>query len=763
VIVSAASIASAQRIAPAVDPAVTLNVDVSANRQAISPYIYGLNFAKQAFATEISLPVRRWGGNHTTRYNFQLNAFNHGSDWFFHNNTAYDPFTGFHETADEWIAENAATGAQSLITLPMIGYVAKDGNQSTCGYDKAKYPTQDAWDTASGYPDCGNGFNAGVPIVNDPLDTSTAVTQSFAGAWVAHLVANHGASTAGGVKFYALDNEPGLWHETHRDVHPTPFSYDESYNSGSAYAAAVKAVDPDAMILGPVQDGWTRYFYASYVSQAQADADRNNHGGVDFVPWYLQQMSAYEQAHGTRLLDYLDLHFYPQNGVDQSPAGDAANQALRLRSVRALWDPTYQDESWIGGAGIDDGIVQLIPRMHSWVNASYPGTKLALTEYNFGGLEHINGALAQADLLGIFGREGLDLATLWAYPSQTINGKEVDYDVFDTLPGAYAFRMYRNYDGAGSMFGDTSVSASSSDQSQLSVYAAQRTGDSSLLLMILNKTMTTSVTGAVNLAGFVPAASAQVYRYSDANLNAIASLAAQPVGGGGFTASFPMNSITLVRIPTAAPAVVTGAASAIAQTTATLNGTANPNRTATTAHFEYGPTTAYGSTTPNQVLGTGSSSASIGGGAIGGLTCNTLYHFRATATNPGGTSVGADQTFTTASCSGFTDDPLVVHGTSVKAIHVTELRTRIDASRVHFGLAGYGWTDANPGGLQVKVVHIAQLRTALQEAYDKAILAGRNVVRPAFTDDPLAAHQTVIKAIHITQLRDSVINLEANW
>ncbi len=752
-----------RKMRPEADPAVTLNVDVSANRKAISAFVYGLNFAKPAFATEITLPVRRWGGNLTTRYNWQVNGFNHGSDWFFHNNTSFDPYTSANQTADQWVTENAGTAAESLITLPMIGYVAKDGSPSTCGFNKNKYPAQDAWDTASGFPDCGNGLNGGVPIVNDPLDTSIAATQTFAAAWVTHLVATHGASSAGGVRFYALDNEPGLWHETHRDVHPVPFSYDESYNSGSAWAAAVKAVDPGALILGPVQDGWTRYFYASYASQAQADADRNNHGGIDFVPWYLQQMSAYQQAHGTRLLDYLDLHFYPQNGVDLSPAGDANNQALRLRSTRALWDPTYVDESWIAAAGPDNGIVRLIPRMHDWVNASYPGTRLALTEYNWGGLEHINGALTQADILGIFGREGLDLATLWAYPSQfNSGGQEIDYDVFETLPGAYAFRMYRNYDGAGGTFGETSVSATSSDQSQLSVYAAQRTSDSSLTLMIINKAMITSVTGTVNIAGFVPAAGAQVYRYSDANLNAITSLAIQAVAAGGFTASFPANSITLVRIPTSAPTVLTGAAGAIGTSGATLNGTGNPNGSATTGHFQYGLTTAYGSTTPNQALGTGSAAVAIGGGNISGLACNTLYHFRATATNPGGAAAGSDQTFTTAACAGFTDDPLITHFTLIKAVHLTEIRSRVDVLRVHFGLTPFGWTDLNLGGIAVKAVHVAELRTALGAAYDAAIAAGRGVTRPVFTDDPLTQQQTMIKTIHIAELRDAVLTLEAH-
>ena len=216
---------------------------------------------------------------------------------------------------------------------------------------------------------------------------------------------------------------------------PLPTTYDEMRDKTYAYAAAIKQADPSAKTLGPVLWGWCAYFFSA-LDGCNIGTDYTSHGNTAFVPWYLQQMKAYEQAHGVRLVDYLDLHYYPQaDGVSLSGAGNAATQALRLRSTRSLWDPTYVDESWIGGAGWEGGIVKLIPRMKEWVTANYTGTKLAITEYNWGALDHINGAVAQADVLGIFGREGLDLATLWGPP--TVN-----------QPGAYAFRMYRNYDGA---------------------------------------------------------------------------------------------------------------------------------------------------------------------------------------------------------------------------------------------------------------------------------------------------------------------------
>src|SRR6201999_1082413 len=135
---------------------------------------------------------------------------------------------------------------------------------------------------------------------------------------------------------------------------------------------------------------------------------------------------------------------------------------------QSLWNPNYTDESWTKDLGLDP--VMLIPRMRAWVQKYYPGTKLSISEYNWGGLESINGALAQADVLGIFGREGLDLATMWDPPASN-------------QPGAFAFRMFRNYDGAGAAFGGTSVRAVSADQSRVAVYAALR-ADGALTIIL---------------------------------------------------------------------------------------------------------------------------------------------------------------------------------------------------------------------------------------------------------------------------------------
>ncbi len=521
----------------AAGPALTVNA--GGERYPINPMIYGMNFASESLAAELRLPVNRWGGNATTRYNWQNDTSNHASDWYFENipnDNAHPELLPNGSSSDQFVEQNRRTATQTLLTVPLIGWTPKS-RTFACGFSIAKYGPQDAADY-QWHPDCGNGLKNKQPLTgSDPSDTSQAIGPDFDQGWISHLVARYGAASQGGVTLYNLDNEPMLWNSTHQDVHPLPTSYDEIRDRTYDYAAAIKTADPGARTLGPVVWGWTAYFWSALDQAAGGDwwnhpVDRLAHGNTPFLVWYLQQMKAYQDQHQVRLLDYLDVHIYPQgSGVFSDSAGDAATQALRLRSTRALWDPTYVDESWIAEP------VYLIPRLRQWVAQYYPGTQVALSEYNWGALGTLNGALAQADILGIFGRERLDLAALWTAPDSS-------------QPAAYAFRMYRNYDGAGHAFGETSISAASVNQDSLAIYASLRVSDGALTLMVINKTGG-NLTSAVSLGGFTPQPAAAVYRYSAANLTAIQHLANQTVSATGFTADFPANSITLLVIPSA--------------------------------------------------------------------------------------------------------------------------------------------------------------------------------------------------------------------
>lgn len=523
-------------------PGPELNVNASTDAHPINPDIYGINYASEDLAQDLRLPVRRWGGNSTTRYNWQIDVHNTGSDWFYENIADNGANPG-ESSADSFVNQNLRTGTKTIMTLPMIGWVPKrrlENHPFDAGFKVSLYGPQKSTDTWD--PDCGNGVRPDGTLVtgNDPHDTSMEADPAFIQGWIHHLISQYGTAAQGGVQYYNLDNEPMLWNSTHRDVHPQPVGYDELRDRTYQYAAAIKAADPSAKTLGPVLWGWTAYFYSALDgapggSWWENPLDRNAHGGTPFVEWYLQQMRDYEQTYGTRILDYLDLHYYPQaSNVALSKAGTDSTKALRLRSTRSLWDPDYVDESWINQP------VQLIPRMHQWVDQNYPGTKLALTEYNFGAATDINGALAQADVLGIFGRERLDLATLWGPPQ------------FND-PLAFAFRMYRNYDGSGSKFGDISVSSVSADQAKVSVYSALRQSDGALTIMVINKAGNGQIC-SLNLAGFTPTEKAEVYQYSDENLSTIVRQPDVDLSSASeLQYTFPRSSITLLVIPNGSP------------------------------------------------------------------------------------------------------------------------------------------------------------------------------------------------------------------
>ncbi|WP_428560958.1 MAG: glycoside hydrolase family 44 protein [Solidesulfovibrio sp. DCME] len=537
------SLTAATGPAPDPTPAPALTVDAATALGPISPDIYGMNFADEALAAALRLPVRRNGGNATSRYNWRVDAYNTGSDWYFENiasDNADPSRLPDGSAADRFVDQDRRTGTRSLLTIPMLGYVAKrrlESHPYDCGFKVSVYGAQqatDPWD-----PDCGNGVAAGGGNItsNAPTDTSLAFTPADAADWIAHLQATFGSAASGGVAYLDFDNEPMLWNSTHRDVHPSATSYDELASRTMAYGAAVKAADPGIATLGPATWGWCAWFHSA-VDGCSPGTDQAAHDDLDFTAWYLQRLRRYETENGHRILDYLDLHYYPQaSGVALSTAGSTAVQALRLRATRSLWDPAYTDESWINQP------VKLLPRMRQWVADNYPGTKLAVTEYNFGGLEHINGALAQADILGIFGREGLDLATLWSPPSIE-------------QPGAFAFRLYRNYDGAGHGFGETALAAASADQGVVSVYAARRAADRALTVMVINKA-TTAQTATLALRGFTPAGPAAAYRYDATDLTAIRRLDDQAVTAAGWTSLLPASSITLFVVPAAGGGIAT--------------------------------------------------------------------------------------------------------------------------------------------------------------------------------------------------------------
>jgi hypothetical protein len=512
--------------AHAQNAAVTVTIDANAGRHPISPLIYGVAFAAQSDLDRLNAPLNRSGGNNMSTYSFRNNAQNLDNDYYFESYPQGSAVQGAE--ADGFVRLSHDAHAAPALTVPLIGWVARlgPGESILPSFSVAKYGAQcsvDPYDTDAGdglKPDCVTPITG-----NDPTDAYIKDTTTNETAWIKHLVKQWGLSSAGGVPYYLMDNEPSLWFSTHRDIHPVgPHAYEYRDKVLSA-SAKIKAIDSGAQIVAPEEWGWEGYFYSGYDQQYAAAHNYSSYpdhtkeqGGLDYIPWLLTQWKA------THAVDVVSVHFYPQGG-EFSNDDSAATQLLRNRSTRQLWDPNYVSESWINAP------VYLIPRLQGWVSSNYvAGTPVAITEYNWGDEANINGATTQADIDGIFGQQGLNIATRWTVPASG-------------TPTYLAMQMYRNYDGHKSTFGDTSVSAVAPEPDDLSAFAALRSKDGALTIMVISKVLSGTTPVTLSVANFT--GDGKAVRYQLTSANAIQKLGDIYWKGGKIVDSLPPQSVTL--------------------------------------------------------------------------------------------------------------------------------------------------------------------------------------------------------------------------
>ena len=545
---------------------ISIAINASSNRIPISPLIYGVAFAASNQLADLNFTMNRSGGNNETCYNWQINAHNLDFDWYFESYpdaTATPPGA----TADAFVANSKYGGAQPMITIPMIGWSPKLGaNRSILySYSIAKFGPQTGFDpyltdagngtgtnttanigwliTTNGPINSANGqivtsgLNTGFSTTNNPNDAYFPTNSVFQQGYVQHLISQWGFSTNGGVRYYIMDNEHSLWSSTHQDIHPVGPTMQEIWTNMLIYASMVKSNDPNALVCGPEEWGWPGYLYSGYDQQwatqhgypsVNTYPDRTANGGWDYMPWLLNHFQQYNTTNHQRLLDYFTVHCYPQEGSVSGNAVDSATELLRNESTRVFWDTNYTDPSWIAS------IIALIPRMENWVATNYPGTKIGITEYNWGAEPYINGATAQADILGIFGSQGLDLATRWTTPDPS-------------TPTYLAMKMYRNYDGNKSTFGDTSILTVVPAPDNLSAFGAVRTSDGALTLMVINKDLNNATSITANITNFNATGTVQRWQLTSANV--ITQLANITLTNKVLGDMVPAQSITLYVLP----------------------------------------------------------------------------------------------------------------------------------------------------------------------------------------------------------------------
>lgn len=448
-----------------------VKVDVSDKGKPISPYIFGVN--EHGLDEDTQFGAVRQGGNRYSAYNWETNYSNAGSDWKHSSDTHLSSSSKPADCATKLSQEATEYNIPyKFTTLQMAGYASADKLGTVTEDQKAP---SDRWVEVKASKD---GEFSLEPDLTDGV--------VYMDEYVNYLVNKLGDSTtATGIQGYSLDNEPGLWHHTHALIHGELATCEELVEKSVNLASAVKKVDANAEIFGPAL-----YGYTAFVNLADDEAWKATYGKEYdwFISYYLDKMAEAEEESGKRLLDVLDIHYYSEargecdTRMCDNPEHTACIDEM-LQSYRTLCEKDYVENSWIGQWC--QANIPILPRMQESIDKYYPGTKLAVTEYDLGGGKYIAGAIAEIDALGTFAKNDVYLATMWA----------------DDVPYQYsAIDMFTNYDGEGSSFGDTLIESSTEDYVKSTVYAAKDTENEGEINVILtNKSQTESEYAEISL------------------------------------------------------------------------------------------------------------------------------------------------------------------------------------------------------------------------------------------------------------------------
>lgn len=402
----------------------------------INPLIFGSNEigvmdkgpTSASLDARAGVMARRLGGDLMTGYNWVNNATNAGKNYR-HSNGAF--LLEALEVAEERWSHPAAVietmhdmslelGAKSLVTLPLAGHVAADMAGAVSPREAA--PSRRF-----------------VPVVwqsnkqaDDAIDSAVADIPHL----LARLVKTYGsAADARGIHAYALDNEPGIWFQNHPRLTPERVGIADFIERSIAAARVVKTIDPAAQVFGPASWGATEMVSFQDAPDWPGFRDKGS-----FLAAYLDAFRQASEREGRRLLDVLDVHWYPfhRSGGLFRTEDPALDEAL-LAAPRSLSEPGFREDSWVSRALRDNQSLALpiLPSLRRLVENWFPGTGIAVTEFNYGGAGRLAAGLALADALGRFAEQDIAFATHWGSLDGWLNE---------------AYRLFRLPDAAGGRF-----------------------------------------------------------------------------------------------------------------------------------------------------------------------------------------------------------------------------------------------------------------------------------------------------------------------
>lgn len=508
--------------------AASYNMDITVNlageKKEISPYIYGVNdYGNSDNYRNVTVNALRQGGNRYTGYNWETNYSNAGEDWHNSSDTNIGDDTDGAGSAVRKFSKRSTDYniPYKMTTLQMAGYVSADKAGSVSDTEKAP---SSRWNEVK--------FRKDGELSLTPDLTDNAV---YMDEYVNFIVKTLGDSnTSTGMQGYSLDNEPVLWNDTHPYLHPEEVSNNELVSKSIELASVVKEIDPDADVFGPAFWGVLPCINGSSgdnYTDPEWTAVKDQYSW--YLDYYLKQMADAEKEHGKRLLDVVDVHYYAQ---------DCSTDDARLQAARSLYDENYTENSWLGQYFSD--YLPFLPKINESINKYYPGTKIAVSEYNLGDLSNekdtgklVSSAIAETEALGAFADNGVYLATYWGTLS---NCPYVES----------AINLYTNYDGEGAAFGDTLVEASTEDISKATAYAAiDGNNDSGVTVVVSNKDSEKTENAVISLEGTdTNYKSAVVYAITQDSSEIRIIDVQNDLTGNSFTVELPPMSVAQVVV-----------------------------------------------------------------------------------------------------------------------------------------------------------------------------------------------------------------------
>lgn len=464
--------------AVAVDSSYNMNVTVNlkGEKKEISPYIYGINqYGNINNYKNVKVNAVRQGGNRYTGYNWETNWSNAGEDWVNSSDTNIGDVTDGAGYAGRKLSQECEdyNVPYKITTLQMAGYVSADKDGTVKESEKAP---SSRWNEIVFRKD------GELSLTPDLTDNKVYMDE-----YVNYLVKTLGnAKTSTGIQGYSLDNEPFLWNDTHPLNHPEEAGCNELIEKSIELAKVVKDIDPDAEVFGPALWGMLPCIMAGNngdFTDPEWEKVKNNYGW--YVDYYLDSMAKAEKESGKRLLDVFDVHYYAQ---------DCATDDARLQAARSLYDESYVENSWL--QPYYGKYYPFLTRLQESIEKYYPGTKLAVSEYNLADIanEKVTGksvvsAIAETEALGAFAMNNVYFATYWG-----------------TLPDCpyveSAINLYTNYDGNGASFGDTLVDSKTEDISKATSFASINGSDDSEVTVVLsNKDKANAEKAVIDIQG----------------------------------------------------------------------------------------------------------------------------------------------------------------------------------------------------------------------------------------------------------------------